>query len=167
MAIYLLCDPEAVMSIQQKGAEIERIASQLRLVYEGPSWLGPSLKELIAGIDERPARRRPLPNAHTIWELVLHIAAWLRIARERLSATHTRDAEAAENWPPMNASWQDAVSALERETYALEQAILNFPEERLQESAPATEAQTFYVLLHGVIQHSAYHAGQIAVLKKA
>jgi hypothetical protein len=67
----------------------------------------------------------------------------------------------------MEGTWQDAVFSLARETTALEQAILAFPDERLEESAPAAEAQTFYVLLHGVIQHSAYHAGQIALLKKA
>jgi hypothetical protein len=29
------------------------------------------------------------------------------------------------------------------------------------------ERYTFYYLLHGVIQHNLYHAGQIAILKKA
>ncbi|MDQ2773911.1 MAG: DinB family protein [Acidobacteriota bacterium] len=154
------------MPMKQAGTETERIARQLRLFYEGPSWLGPPLKELLSDIGEEHARRRGLTDAHTIWDLVLHIAGWLRIARERLSATHTRDMDAAEDWPPMADSWNDALSSLETETDALEQAILKFPEERLQESAPATEAQTFYVLLHGVIQHSAYHAGQIALLKK-
>ena len=66
----------------------------------------------------------------------------------------------------MIGAWQDAVKALEVETWALEQAILGFPEERLDYRAPASEPQTFYVLLHGVIQHSAYHAGQIALLKR-
>ncbi len=152
---------------EQADTEPQRIARQLRLFYDGPSWLGPSLKDLLSDIDEEQARRRGLTDAHTIWELVLHIAGWLRIARERLSATRTRDADSAEDWPPMANSWHDALSSLESEIDALEQAILQFPEERLQESAPATEAQTFYVLLHGVIQHSAYHAGQIALLKKA
>jgi uncharacterized damage-inducible protein DinB len=148
------------------NTEVERIADQLRRLYEGPSWLGPTLKELVGDVDEELARRRRWSNAHTIWELVLHISAWLRIARERLSAMHVRDAGEAENWPAMSGLWQEAVGSLEREIYALEEAILKFPGHRLQESAPASEAQSFYVLLHGVIQHSAYHAGQIALLKK-
>jgi uncharacterized damage-inducible protein DinB len=155
-----------MMPTKQAGTEPERIARQLRLFYEGPSWLGPSLKLLLSDIDEERARARRSTDVHTIWELVLHIAGWLRVSRERLSATHTRDIDATEDWPPVAGSWRDALSSLETETGALEQAILKFPEERLQESAPATEPQTFYVLLHGVIQHSAYHAGQIALLKK-
>ncbi|MGH8163979.1 MAG: hypothetical protein ACREP1_06565, partial [Rhodanobacteraceae bacterium] len=72
-------------------AETARIADQLRRVYEGHAWLGPSLKELLSGIDEAHAARRPIPHVHTIWELVLHITAWMRIGRDRLSATKTRD----------------------------------------------------------------------------
>ncbi len=161
-----LCEAEANMPIKQNITEIERIADQLRRVYEGPSWLGPAIKELISNVDEGCARRRTLAGAHTIWELVLHMAAWLRIAQERLSAIEVRDAEPAENWPPMAGSWEGAKSSLEAELHALGQAILEFPDDRLDERAPAIEAQTFYQLLHGVIQHSAYHAGQIAVLKK-
>ena len=136
------------------------------MLYEGPSWLGPALKDLIVDVDESRARARSIPEAHTIWELVLHITAWLRVARERLSATVTRDPDEAENWPPIEGSWAHAISSLEVEVKALEKAILAFTEERLAGAAPASEPQTFYVLLHGVIQHSAYHAGQIALLKK-
>lgn len=107
-----------------------------------------------------------LPGAHTTWELVLHITAWLRIARERLSVTQDHDPSPAEDWPPISVPWSEATAALASEVHALEQAILAFPADRLYERAPAHEPQTFYQLLHGVIQHSAYHAGQIALLKK-
>ncbi|HWF48817.1 MAG TPA: DinB family protein [Bryobacteraceae bacterium] len=151
---------------QAEVTETRRIANELRLLHDGTSWLGPSLKDLLGDVDEARARSRPLADAHTIWELVLHMAAWLRIARERLSATGIRDASEAENWPAMQGSWDDAKALLAAETTALEQAILRFPEERLDERAPANQPQTFYVLLHGVIQHSAYHAGQIAIVKR-
>jgi uncharacterized damage-inducible protein DinB len=154
------------MSLEPNNIETQRIAKQLSRLYKGPSWLGPSLKELLSDIDEVRARRRILPAAHTIWELVLHIAAWLSIARERLSAPETRDATAEEDWPPMAGSWPDATSLLQSEVNALEQALRAFPDDRLQQRAPATEPQLFYEMLHGVIQHSAYHAGQIALLKK-
>lgn len=146
--------------------ETERIADQLRRIYRGPAWLGPSVLETLAGVDEQLANRRSIPGAHTIWELVLHITAWMRIARERLSATQTRDYTEAENWPPVSGSWENALSMLEREVGQLEQAVLAFPDARLNDPAPATEPQTYYVLLQGVVQHNAYHAGQIMLLKK-
>jgi uncharacterized damage-inducible protein DinB len=151
---------------EPKPTEVSRIADQLRRVCQGEAWLGPSLKEVLAGIDELRARRRPIEGAHTIWEIVAHVTAWMRIARERLSATTTRDHTAEENWPAMNGSWEDVLARVERELHELEEAILAFPSERLDEVAPASEPQTFYILLHGVVQHIAYHAGQIALLRK-
>lgn len=145
--------------------EVERIADQLRLLFEGPSWLGPSIYGLLADIEPPFASNRPLPGAHTIAELVLHMTAWLRIARERLSATSPVDPSSEEDWPPLNEAWEDAVASLRTEVLALEKSVLAFPPERLDEPAPAAEPQSFYVLLHGVIQHSAYHAGQIALLR--
>lgn len=155
------------MQTKQNISEIKRIADQLRRVYSGPSWLGPSITELLSDVDEERAQQRTVPGAHTIWELVLHITAWLRVARERLVVTEVREPDTAENWPPIRGTWEEAKAALESEIDATEQAILKFSEERLEERAPAIEEQTFYQLLHGVIQHSAYHAGQIAVLKKS
>ena len=154
------------MSIEQKSGEMQRIAEQLQRLYQGPSWLGPSLRDLIGDIDEEHARRQAASGAHTIWELVLHITAWLRISRERLSATQARDIGPEEDWPAMGESWQHALSCLDSEIRALQISIRNFSEDRLQACAPAREPQTFYHLLHGVIQHSAYHVGQIALLKK-
>jgi uncharacterized damage-inducible protein DinB len=156
----------AFQNQKEQLSETARIADQLRRAYEGKAWLGPALTEILSGVTQEQAARRPISNAHTIWELVLHIAAWMRIGRERLTATKTRDHTEEENWPPMAGSWQDALAMLEREERQLEQAILIFPEERLNEPAPATEPQTFYELLHGVVQHAAYHGGQIVLLKK-
>ncbi|HEX3684401.1 MAG TPA: DinB family protein [Bryobacteraceae bacterium] len=151
---------------QTARSETARIADQLRRMYDGPAWHGPALKQLLAGVTEQQAAVRPIPNAHTIWEIVLHTTAWLRIARERLSATLTRDHTAEENWPAATGSWPEALATLEREHHELDSAILALREERLSAPAPASEPQTFYILLHGVIQHIAYHAGQIALLKK-
>jgi uncharacterized damage-inducible protein DinB len=147
--------------------EIERIAEQLKLLFEGPSWLGPPIYTLLSDVSRDTASRRIHPNVHTGWELVLHMTAWLRIARERLSATSPIDPSEAENWPAPTGSLEDALASLRAETTALIRSLQSFPPERLDELAPATEPQTFYVLLHGVMQHSAYHAGQIAVMKKA
>lgn len=158
--------PNAMMAPQDEKTEIGAIADQFRRIYEGPAWHGPALKEILEGIGEERAADRALPQAHSIWELVLHTTAWIRIARERLSATAKRDHTAEENWPAITGSWNDTLLQLELEYRNLEAAVRVFPEKRLNEPAPATEPQTFYILLHGVIQHIAYHAGQMAILKK-
>src|ERR1700737_1657801 len=126
-------DPEAL-----------RIADQLKRAYDGPAWHGPALRELLAEVTEDQASHRPVPGAHSIQELVLHIAAWMRIARERLTATRNRDHPEEENGPPADTPGADALAGLEREQRALEEAIGAFPDSRLNDRAPATEPQTFY-----------------------
>ncbi len=52
----------------------------------------------------------------------------------------------------------------------LRQTIREFPPGRLAEQVPGTsdeDSASFYIMLHGLAQHDAYHAGQIAMLKKA
>lgn len=45
-------------------------------------------------------------------------------------------------------------------------AIEEFADARLQEIVPGGEYD-FYYLFHGIVQHSLYHGGQIAILKGA
>ncbi len=146
--------------------ETKRIAGQIRRSFEGPAWHGPSLRELLEGVTEEQARRRPVAGAHTIWELTLHVAAWMRIGRERLTATESRGYTDEENFPPMSGSWTDALELLDRECRALIESVRSFPDSRLNDTVPAPEPQTYYILLHGIAQHNIYHAGQIAILKK-
>ena len=147
-------------------SETARMADQLHRSFAGPAWHGPSLNEILADVTETQASRRPIEGAHTIRELVPHITAWVRIARERLTATSARAIAPEEDWPPVTGSWVDALAGLDRELRALEEAVRLFPDERLNRRVPAIEPQSFYGLLHGVVQHNLYHAGQIALLKK-
>ena len=135
--------------------EIERIKDQLRRAFEGPAWHGPSVKELVADITAEKAATRPLAGAHSIWEIVLHIAAWDEGVRRRLAGDRA-ELSTEEDWPPVTdtseAAWREALD--------------NLDEARLSE--PIVEGMSsVYVTLHGVIQHDLYHAGQIALLKRA
>ena len=151
--------------------EIDRLLDQLKRAYEGPAWHGPSIKELLNGVTANQAHQRPLANAHSIWELVHHIAVWEDVGRRRLEGDPAEvPISTPEDWPPAEdvseAAWDRAQMALERGHQTLVDAISRVPESRLDE--PILEGKsTVYVTLHGVIQHDLYHAGQIAILKKA
>ena len=151
--------------------EVERILDQLKRAYEANAWHGPAVKEVLAGVTAAQAHARPLANAHTIWELVQHIAVWENVGVRRLSGDRAQIAiSSPEDWPPADdasaAAWEQAKAALDRGHQALVQAISQVTEARLDE--PIFEGMsTVYVTLHGIIQHDLYHAGQIALLKKA
>jgi uncharacterized damage-inducible protein DinB len=151
--------------------EIERILDQLKRAYEGNAWHGPSVREALADVNAAQAHARPLANAHSIWELVHHIAVWEGAGRRRLEGDRAAiDISSPDDWPPADdtseAAWEQAKAALDRGHEAFREAITHVDEARLDE--PILEGMsTVYVTLHGVIQHDLYHAGQIAMLKKA
>ena len=151
--------------------EIERILDQLKRAYEGNAWHGPSVREVLAGVSAAQAHARPLRNAHSIWELVHHIAVWENVGRRRLEGDRAEiNISSPEDWPPAEekreASWEKALALLDRGHEALCAAVARLDESRLDQ--PIMEGlSSAYVTLHGVIQHDLYHAGQIAMLKKA
>ena len=150
-------------------SEVRRIVDQLERAYEGEAWHGPPLKKILTGITAEQAARRVVPNAHTIWELVLHITVWESVVRRRLAGEVVQPTP-EQDWPPMpdtsEAAWENALAELERGHRQLRQSISALSDDRLGNIVPGKE-DSVYVLLHGIVQHDLYHAGQIALLKKA
>jgi uncharacterized damage-inducible protein DinB len=150
--------------------EAERIADQLRRAHEGGAWHGPSVRELLGGVTAEQAAAHPVVGAHSIWELLTHIEAWERAILRRLGGDPAAIYNTPEDWPPAtDASEDEWLKAQERlaETYELlRDAVLRLDDARLDEPI-LPEMSTRYVSLHGVVQHTLYHAGQIAFVKKA
>jgi uncharacterized damage-inducible protein DinB len=149
--------------------EVERITDQLRRSQEGAAWHGPSLAELLADVTSGEALARPLAGIHSIWEIVSHLAFWYDAARRRLTGALVLPSE-QEQWPAVHdageAAWQDMRSLLETNYRVLAEAVSQLTDEQLTTPIAGKEYDVYF-LLHGLIQHTLYHAGQIAVLKKA
>jgi uncharacterized damage-inducible protein DinB len=151
--------------------ETARIADQLRRAFEGGAWHGDSVLEILKGVTAERAAARPIKNAHSIWELVLHIAAWDGAVRRRMGGVAVKLTD-AENFPPVantnEAAWGKALAEVRRAHEELIAAVSAMADARLYEMVPGKEGAhyTFYYMLHGVVQHELYHAGQIALLKK-
>jgi uncharacterized damage-inducible protein DinB len=149
--------------------ESSLIADQLRRAFEGDAWHGPALLELLQDVDAATAAAKPLPDVHSIWELVLHVAAWDGAACHRLGGEKAQLTGAA-NFPvvprPTEAAWRKAVAHAKRTHGVLVKTVAALPESRLRERVPG-KRYDFYFMLHGIAQHELYHAGQIAILKKA
>ncbi|HLJ26028.1 MAG TPA: DinB family protein [Candidatus Angelobacter sp.] len=152
------------------NAECPRIADQLRRAFDGKAWHGSALRELLSDVKAAQAHAHPLAGAHSIWELVLHIAVWTRAA---VGATQgqamAKIVGTKEDWPVVSDSspeaWNEAQHRLFEAKDQLAAAIEQFEDARLKETVPGRQYD-FYYLFHGIVQHSLYHAGQIALLKK-
>lgn len=149
--------------------ETERIADQLKRAFTGDAWHGPALFEILPGITAQQAAAHPLVGRHSIWELVLHIEAWTRVVQRRLHGDRAQLTD-AENFPPVTntdeQAWEQTRNAAKQAYEELSAAVLQLDDSRLEQ--PIIEGMSsVYVNLHGAIQHSLYHAGQIAILKNA
>lgn len=139
---------------------------------ERHAWHGPSVLEAISGVTAAQAAARPAGRAHTIWELLLHVAAWMDEAAERLAGRH-HEAPLAGDWPPVpepnEANWAAARQHLLDSLERLGRQFAEMPEEDLMSRAHSTEGPSVIIfdMMAGVAAHNAYHAGQIVLLKKA
>jgi uncharacterized damage-inducible protein DinB len=151
------------------SVEASRLEDQLRRILEGEAWHGPSLLELLADVTPAQAASRPVPGVHSIWELVLHLTSDYTLVLRRL-AGDGRGLLPDEGWPPCPAptkeNWQAALEQLKQLSRQLRQAVRDFPTDRLDDLLFPESPWTAYMQFLGVAQHNAYHAGQIALLKR-
>ena len=150
-------------------SEAAGIADQLRRAFYGSAWHGPAVFGLLADVDAAAAAARPVENVHSIWELLLHVEAWDRAAMVRLGGEKCQPS-GMKNFPPVNqatgVAWRRALAAAKRTHDRLLKTVEALPESRLRDRVPG-KRYDFYHMLHGIAQHELYHAGQIAILKKA
>ena len=151
-------------------SEIDRILDQMDRAFSGDAWHGPPLKSLLDGLLAEDASKHPLEGAHSIWEIVQHITAWNTIVRRELTG-EALSITTQQDWPPVwevsEAAWRRTVESLVEAHSRLRAAVRELRDEQLDEKPIKRTDNSRYVMLHGIVQHDLYHAGQIAVLKKA
>lgn len=148
-------------------AEVDRLLDQLARATDDEAWHGPSLFPLLAPLSAEVAVRRPLPSRHTIWELTVHLTAWTDIARRAIQGERF-DVTPEMDWPAIadtsEPAWRATVDTLHASWRALQTVVESLDDQALRKRPPG-RPYTVYSLLLGVIQHVAYHAGQIALLR--
>ena len=153
-----------------------RLANRIKRTVKGPMWHGPALADVLTGVSVDQALARPVSNAHSIWELVLHVTAWCDIARQRIKGEATGDPTPEQDWPSPGsdpafetdggAAWQRAVERLGESHRQLAGDVRELSDDQLDALVPGLE-YSVSVLLSGIVEHGTYHGGQIALLRKA
>jgi uncharacterized damage-inducible protein DinB len=155
---------------EMSGAtNIVDIVDELKRIHEGDAWHGPALLELLLGVRAEQAAARPIPNAHSIWELVLHIIGWENVFRLRLQG-QPLSAPPEGDFPPVEdtgqEAWTETLSRLDDSHAQLINMVGSLSGSTLKEKVAGKDYTTRF-LISGIVCHHVYHAGQIALLKKA
>jgi hypothetical protein len=155
------------------NTECNRIAYALASAINGDAWYGDSLRKILDNVTFEQAKARPIANAHSIWELVVHVEAWVKFCLGGVQGTpipawSTMPKE--DDWPLVGdtgeQAWKQAVNSFFSSHLKLVEALKTLNDDRLEATVPG-RTYNFYHLFQGMIQHAVYHGGQIALLKKA
>lgn len=156
--------------------EVERLRRELNATLEGDPWYGLAVLRILESLDASAAAAHPVHGAHSIWELVAHMTAWVNETNRRLRGGPHGDPREGD-WPAVASttpdSWSAACSALRQAHADLARTLtaIDDPDLGRQIAGAQVDAAgqpvTFYQTAVGLLQHDAYHAGQIALLKKA
>ena len=155
------------------NTECNRIADQMATVISGEAWYGDSVQKILNGVSARQAQAHPVPNAHSIWELVYHLEAWVKFAIDATQGTPIPAWPAMpkeQDYPPVtetsDQAWDSAVKSFFTSYAKLIEATRSFGDSHLQDTVPG-RAYNFLRLLPGMTQHAIYHSAQISILKNA
>ncbi len=150
------------------------LARRLLHSITGPMWHGPALAELLDDATAADAQARLASHSHSIWELTLHMAAWAEIAAARMGGERLTYPSHDDDWPPVDESVADAAWDAARARLYLAYETLARLANALGESAldqpvagqSAADRHTIREMLEGVVEHGAYHGGQVALMRR-
>jgi uncharacterized damage-inducible protein DinB len=155
--------------------EKERLLDQLEREIQGQPWHGPSLTTILDGVTPAQAAHKPSADAHSIWEILLHMTGWKREVTRRARGHEAAEPEQGD-WPaigePNDTRWREAQADHLRAQRELIDAVSGLSESQLATKVPGNieafvgAGLSILATLWGVVQHDVYHAGQIAILKK-
>ena len=114
-----------------ESSEVQQLLSIIDQAYDHRSWHGTNLRGSIRGLSAKQAARRPRPERHNIWELVVHAAYWKYTVTRRLTGQRRGSFPLkGSNWFPRGQSandeqWRADVVLLENMHRALREAVAN------------------------------------------
>ena len=149
-------------------AYIHQIAKHFRDVYFGGNWTSVNLKDTLTDVHWETATTK-VHNLNTIATLVFHIHYYVLpvmkvlqgeplVASDKFSFDH----------PPIQSEddWRTFVAKVLAEGEMFATQIEQLDDAILLEIFSDPKYGNYYRNLHGIIEHTHYHLGQIAVLKK-
>lgn len=146
----------------------QQIAQHFRSVHSGGNWTAVNLKDTLSGITWQEAIT-PVQNLNTIAVLVYHmnyyVSAVLKVLR---GAPLQASDKFSFDLPPITseAAWQALVTKALSEAEEFATAIEQLPEERWMEVFTDEKYGNYYRNIHGIIEHTHYHLGQISLIRK-
>ena len=144
--------------------QTQRIADSYRAATLKDAWYAPPLAEVLAQIPSELATKPPIPGAHSISALLQHLLLWNERVRNTSDSHPLERWQGEQEWAEPSIPWNELVARWNKSRDQLEDKIRNFPVEDLPKQVPG-RTYPYEKLLEGIVQHTIYHAGQIAMVR--
>lgn len=151
---------------EMANPEINRIIDQIERLHNNNNWVGFNLYEILDGITDNSANLKLPDFNHTIHQIARHLVTDFVVIR-RLQGIDYKLAN-EENWIPADKiyfKWTDTVDAIKDNKNEIIRELQKLSDESLDKPI-LKDFSNIYVNLHGYIQHSYYHFGQIVLMTK-
>ena len=143
---------------------IQKLFSDL---YNGDPWIGVNLVDSLKKIPSKNANRK-IGDHNSIWEILNHLISWRLNVLERVQSRTLVSPGHNYFLPVENDSeeaWQSTLKKLEDSQKKWIEFLQSFKEEDLEKTYPPN-GMNYYEHIHGIMQHDAYHLGQVNLLVK-
>ena len=146
----------------------EQIAKHFHEVHFGGNWTSVNLKDTLSDVKWQQATTK-LDSLNTIAVLVFHSNYYVRAILQVLEGKPlTAKDKFSFDLPPITSGedWEALLNQVWQDAERLTRLIKNFPDNKLNDTFADEKYGSFYRNLHGLIEHTHYHLGQIVIIKK-
>ncbi len=143
--------------------ETKRIISLFEKLYEGNPWIDVNIAHTLRCISSQQASVRILDKSNTIWEIVNHMISWRLNVLKRISGRVIKTPDNNYFQPVTDKSgsaWLKTVEKYKDTEEKLIEMLKQFKAKNFSNTY-SKNGLTYYEHIHGIIQHDAYHLGQI------
>ncbi len=148
---------------------IKNITQQLLDVQEQENWLDENFKKKIDKITEEQAFQRPLPELHSVAELISHLLVWRKESIRKLNGQDAKlTMESSDNWRKNEELEKIGWNKLKSDFYESQEELIRLIEHESDEylESKYLDGYKFKYLIEGLIHHDLYHLGQIGITIK-
>ena len=145
-----------------------QIAKHFRDVHFGGNWTSVDLKKTLADVDWQQATTK-VYSFNTIAILVFHINYYISaVAKVLQGEPLTAHDKYSFDLPPIQSQedWEKLLNKMWTDAENFANLIEQLSETKLGQIFSDEKYGTYYRNLHGIIEHTHYHLGQIVLIKK-
>ncbi len=145
-----------------------RIADQFAKLFEGDSWIDVNIISTLSTVSAQQAAKKFLGISNSLWEIVNHMIGWReaifkKVMGENISSPDNNFFETITD--TSDKAWQETLKRIMASQHMWMKMLEAMNDDQLDEILQP-DNQTKYHLIEGILQHDAYHLGQIVLLKK-